>query len=350
MKDQNIEKQVLVTGGTGFVGAHCVLQLLQKGYKVRTTLRSMSKKDNVLAMMKVGGVSTFENLEFIETDLAKDTNWDLAVKDCDYVLHVASPIYLRIPKDENEMIVPAVEGTIRVLRAARDAGVKRVVITSNFGAVGYSEKHPTRIITEESWTDPNEKGLGAYLKSKVFAERAAWNFMEKEGGAMELSVINPAGIFGPSLGPEISSGFQLLKMLLDGSMRWVPNIPMGIVDVRDVADLHIRAMTDPKASGERFLAVSGGVMTLQEIAVLLKESMGDAAKNVSIRKLPDWIVRLAAVFNPVAKNVAPQLGKNKNASYEKARTLLGWLPGNNEDAILASAESLIRFGIIKSDE
>lgn len=317
MKEQTIDKKVLVTGGTGFVGAQCVLQLLQKGYKVRTTLRSMNKKNDVLAMMKVGGIDKIENLEFIETDLTKDTNWDLAVEGCDFVLHVASPIYLKIPKDENEMILPAVEGTIRVLRAARNAGVKRVVITSNFGAVGYSEKHPTKLITEESWTDPNEKGLGAYLKSKVFAERAAWKFMEKEGGEMELSVVNPAGIFGLSLGPEISSGFELLKRLLDGSMRWVPNIPMGIVDVRDVADLHIRAMTNPKASGERFLAVSGGVMTLPEIAVLLKESMGDAGKNVSTRRLPDLIVKLAALFNPVAKNVAPQLGKNKKASNEK---------------------------------
>lgn len=349
MKEQTIDKKALVTGGTGFVGAQCVLQLLQKGYKVRTTLRSMTKKNDVLTMMKVGGINTFENLEFIETDLTKDTNWDLAVEGCDYVLHVASPIYLKIPKDENEMIVPAVEGTIRVLRAARNAGVKRVVITSNFGAVGYSVKDPTILITEESWTDPNEKGLGAYLKSKVFAERAAWNFMEKEGGEMELSVINPAGIFGPSLGPEISSGFELLKRLLDGSMRWVPNIPMGIVDVRDVADLHIRAMTNPKASGERFLAVSGGIMTLPEIAVLLKGSLGDAAKNVSTRRLPDWIIKLAALFNPMAKNIAPQLGKNKNASNEKARRLLGWSPGSNEEAVLASAKSLIRFGVIKSD-
>ena len=346
METKNIENQVLVTGGTGFVGAHCILQLLQMGYKVRTSVRSLSRRDDVLEMLRVGGVTTFENLEFVEADLMKDTNWDVAVKNCDYVLHVASPIYLRVPKDENEMILPAVNGTIRVLRAARDAGVKRVVLTSNFGAVGYSETDPVKLITEESWTNPDEKGLSAYLKSKVFAEKAAWNFMQTEGGDLQLSVINPVGIFGPSLSPDLSSGFELLKRLLDGSMRFVPNIPFGIVDIRDAADLHIRAMTNPMAAGERFLAVSGGVVTLPEIAVLLRESLGEVAKNVSTRKLPDWIVRIAALFNPLARNVAGQLGKNKNASNEKARTVLGWSPRTNEEAILASARSLVRFHLI----
>ena len=181
MTHSDTGKWVLVTGGTGFVGAHCILQLLQKGYKVKTTLRSLNRKKEVLDMLSVGGITSFENLEFIEADLTKDANWNEAVKSCDYVLHVASPIFLRIPKDENEMIRPAVEGTLRVLKAARDAGVKRVVMTSNFGAVGYSHTDTTKVITEESWTDPNEKGLSAYNKSKVLAERAAWDFMAKEG-------------------------------------------------------------------------------------------------------------------------------------------------------------------------
>ena len=338
---------VLVTGGTGFVGARCVLQLLEKGYNVKTSMRSLERKNEAIKMLKFGVITSFDNLEFIEADLTKDANWDEAVKGCEYVLHVASPIFLRVPKDENEMIVPAVDGTIRILKAAGNAGVKRVVMTSNFGAVGYSHKDTTKIITEESWTDPNEKGLSAYNKSKVMAERAAWDYIQKEGGSLELSVINPMGIFGPSLGPELSSGFELLKRVLDGSMRAVPNITLGIVDVRDVADLHIRAMTNPAAKGQRFLALAGGIMSLPQIAVLLKNKLGDKARNVSTRRLPDWMVHIAAIFSPTAKNIVPQLGRYRNASNEKAKTILGWQPRSNQEAILATAESLFRFGLIE---
>ena len=348
MKGQNIIEHVLVTGGTGFVGAHCILQLLQKGYSVKTTIRALDRKNEVLEMLKKGGISSFENIEFIEADLTRDANWNNAVEHCSYVLHVASPIHLKVPKDENELIVPAVEGTLRILKAARDAGVKRVVMTSNFGAVGYSHKDTSRLITEESWTDPNEKGLSAYNKSKVLAERAAWDFIQREGGNLELSVINPMGIFGPSIGPHLSSGLELLKKVMDGSMRRNPNITLGIVDVRDVADLHIRAMTNPAAKGQRFLALAGGIMSLPEIAQLLKANMGDAAKNVSTKRMPDWVVRIAAWFSPVAKNVVPQLGRYRNASNEKAKAFLGWRPRNNEEAILSAAESLIKFRAVKN--
>lgn len=280
MENTGIKQQVLVTGGTGFVGIHAILQLLQKGYKVKTTVRSLKRKDEVFDMLKNGGITSFDNLAFIEADLTKDDHWDEAVKDCDYVLHIASPIFLVLPKDENEMIRPAVDGTLRVLKAARNAGVKRVVMTSNFGAVGYSHKDPKTPITEEDWTDPNEKGLSSYNKSKVMAERAAWDFIHKEGGNLELSVINPVAIFGPSLGPDISSGFELLKNLLDGSMKAIPNLTLNVIDVRDVADLHIRAMTNPNAKGERFLALAGGKITMPQIAVLLKNKMPQIAQKI----------------------------------------------------------------------
>lgn len=347
MTDSQTDKCVLVTGGSGFVGVHCILQLLDKGYRVRTTLRSLNKQNEVIEMLKNGGVEPVENLSFVETDLSKDTNWDEAVRDCEYVLHVASPISLTAPKDENEMIVPAVDGTLRVLRASRNAGVKRVVITSSFAAVGYSHKDPTTLITEESWTDPNDKTLSAYLKSKTLAEKAAWEFMNKEGGELELSVVNPVGIFGPSLGPTLSGGLEILKQLLDGSMKAVPNINFGIVDVRDVADLHLRAMTSSQAKGQRFLALAGGVLSLHDIALMLRQRMGDEAKSVTTKVLPNFLVRIAALFNPAAKNIVSQLGRIKNASNEKAKTLLGWKPRTNEEAILASAESLLRFGVIK---
>lgn len=337
---------VLVTGGTGFVGAHCILQLLQKGFKVKTTVRNLGRKNEVFEMLRNGGITAFDKLSFVAADLTRDEHWDEAVKDCQYVLHVASPIFLSLPKDENEMIRPAVDGTLRVLRAARDAGVKRVVMTSNFGAVGYSHKDPNTEITEADWTDPNEKGLSAYNKSKVMAERAAWDFINKEGGNLELTVINPVGIFGPSLGPDLSSGFELLRNILNGSMKAVPNLEMNIIDVRDVADLHIRAMTNPQAKGQRFLALAGGKLSLPEIALLLKNKMPEVAGKVSVRKLRNAVVYLGALFSPRLKNIASMLkAKRDKVSNAKARKLLDWKPiTDNEGAVLASVASMIKFG------
>lgn len=349
MTHSNNNKTVLVTGGSGFVGVHCILHLLNAGYPVRTTLRSMKRKQEVLDMLTHGGATSLEQLSFVETDLTKDANWEEAVKGCTYVLHVASPIFLSVPKHEDEMIRPAVDGTIRVLKAARNAGVKRVVMTSNFGAVGYSHKDRSRPITEESWTDPNEKGLSAYNKSKVYAERAAWEFITKEGGDLELTVVNPVGIFGPSLGPDLSSGFELLKKLLDGSMKVIPHMTMGIVDVRDVADLHLRAMENPAAKGQRFLCLAGGTLSLPQIAMLLKEKMPAVSKQISSKTMADWVVRLAALFNPLAKAIAPMLGIYRNASNEKAKTLLGWQPRSNEEAILAAVQSMVEFKNIKAE-
>jgi nucleoside-diphosphate-sugar epimerase len=344
----NNNKTVLVTGGSGFVALHCIQQLLNKGYKVRATLRSLNKKQEVLDALKEGGITSFENLSFAEADLTKDDNWNDAAAGCEYVLHIASPIYLKVPKDESEMIRPAVDGTIGVLKAARNAGVKRVVMTSNFGAVGYSHRDTTKLITEESWTNPDEKGLSAYNKSKVLAEKAAWSFMKKEGGNLELSVINPVGVFGPAFGKNLSSGFELLKKILDGSMKAIPNMTISTIDVRDLADLHIRTMTSDAANGQRFLALSGGVLTLPQIAALLKSKLGEKGKNISVKTLPDWIVRVAAWFSPVAKNIVPQLGRYREASNEKAKTMLGWAPRTNEEALLAAAESLFRMGAIKN--
>jgi dihydroflavonol-4-reductase len=343
MENPNKNTRVLVTGGTGFVGVHCVLQLLTQGYQVRTTVRSLSRRAELYNMLRNGGITDFDGLEMVEANLMDDRNWAEAVTGCDYVLHVASPIGLTAPKDENDMIRPAVEGTLRVLRFARDHGVKRVVNTSNFGAVGYSHTDRTKIITEESWTDPKEKGLSTYNKSKVLAEQAAWKFMREEGGALELAVVNPVGIFGPSLGPELSSGFQLLKQIIDGNMKRVPNMTLGIVDVRDVADLHIRAMRSPAANGQRFLAIAGEIMTLREIALLLSGEFGDQFPNISTKPMPDWVVRLAAPFSERARFLLPQLGRYRTASNEKARRLLGWNPRTNEEALIATALSLVQF-------
>jgi nucleoside-diphosphate-sugar epimerase len=344
---KNSDQLVLVTGGTGFVGVHCIVQLLQQGYRVRTTVRSLKRKQEVLDMLREGGINSAENIDFVETDLLKDDNWDNAMKGCTYVLHVASPIYLKLPKHEDEMIKPAVEGALRVLKAARDAGVKRVVMTSNFGAVGYSHRDKNSLITEESWTNPNEKGLSAYNKSKVLAELAAWEFMKHEVGNLELAVINPMGIFGPSLSPVLSSGFGLLQKVITGEMKALPNITLGIVDVRDVADLHLRAMTNPAANGQRFLALAGGTMSLVEIAKLLKQKMPEITKNTSTKALPTWVLRIAALFNKQARAILPLVDIYREASNEKAKALLGWQPKSNEDALLATAHSMVKWGAIK---
>lgn len=336
-------KTVLVTGGSGFVRSHTIVQLLQKGYKVKTTIRSIAKKHLVIEMIKNGGIHSFENLSFIEADLSDDKNWDTATENCNYVMHIASPIHLSIPKDENEMIRPAVDGTLRVLKAAKKSKVKRVVMTSNFGAVGYSHKDPSKLITEESWTDPNEKGLSAYNKSKVYAEYAAWEFIKNEGGNLELTVINPVGIFGPALDAKLSSGFELLRNVLNGTMKRIPNLQLAIVDVRDLVDLHIKAMESNEANGQRFLALSGGTITLPEIAKFIKEKRPDATRNTSTKRLPDWQVRLAALYNSQAKALAPMLGINRNASNEKAKKILGWQPRSNEEALLATVDSLVEF-------
>jgi len=343
---------VLVTGGTGFVGIHCILRLLQKGYSVRTTLRTIGKKKDVIAMLRNGGILSsdddqIDHLHFISADLTREDNWDEAMKDCKYVLHVASPTHSHSPKDENEMIRPAVDGVLRVLKAARKAGVARVVMTSSFGAVGFSNKNPQAETTEANWTDPNERGLSAYEKSKGLAERAAWDFMEKEGG-LELAVINPVAIFGPSLGPSQSPSLGLLKILLDGSMKAIPNIPLNVVDIRDVADLHIRAMIHPRASGQRFIASADGKISLPEIAIFVKDKMPGLAAKVSTRTLPDWVVGIAAWFNPQAKLAAAFLKISRNVSNAKAKQVLGWTPiASKEQAVLASVESMIKFDLIK---
>jgi nucleoside-diphosphate-sugar epimerase len=338
---------ILVTGGSGFIGAHCILQLLQAGYQVRTTVRSLAREADVRAMLRTGGVDAGDRLSFVAADLTTDAGWPEAVAGCAYVLHVASPFPQSLPKHEDDLIVPAREGALRVLRAAHDAGVKRVVLTSSFAAIGYGQKPQNAPFTEDNWTDPNGPDVRPYTKSKTLAERAAWDFIAREGGALELSVVNPVGVLGPVLGPDYSTSILLVQRLMDGAMPGCPRLIFGIVDVRDVADLHIRAMTDPAAKGERFLALTGDFMSMQEIAKILKARMGVAGRRVPTNQLPDFLVRLAAMRDPAVQQILPELGKYKNGSNEKARRLLDWAPRSREDAIVATAESMIALGLLK---
>ena len=339
------DELVLVTGGTGFIGVNCIIRLLADGTRVRTTVRDLRRADDLRALVRLGGADP-AGIEVIAADLLDDAGWPDAVRGATHVLHVASPFPTRQPKDEDELIRPAREGTLRVLRAARDAGVRRVVQTSSFAAIGYGP-HPGRRFTEVDWTDPDRAGVGAYARSKTLAERAAWDFVEREGGDLELAVVNPGGVFGPAIGTDLSSSLALLLMLLNGQAPAVPRASFNAVDVRDVADLHVRAMRHPDAAGERFLAVSGDAFTYPELAALLRAELGDVAHRVTKRTLPDWVVRVGAPFNADLRSLAPELGRRKNASHEKATRVLAWTPRPREEAVLASARSLIEMGLVR---
>jgi nucleoside-diphosphate-sugar epimerase len=338
---------VLVTGGSGFIGSYTILHLLAAGHRVRTTVRSLKREPDVRAMLKEGGAEPGDRLSFAAADLEEDTGWPEAVAGCEYVLHVASPFPQTIPRDEDELIVPAREGTLRVLRAARDAGVKRVELTSSFAAIGYGHRPQPAPFDETSWTDPRGDDVRPYVKSKTLAERAAWDFIAREGGGLELAVVNPTGVFGPVLGRDYSTSILLVQRLMDGAIPGCPQLHFGVVDVRDVADLHLRAMTHPAARGERFLAVAGDFMSMLEIAKVLKRRMGSAARRVPTLQLPNWLVRVAAMRDPAVRQILPELGKRKNGTSEKARRLLGWAPRSSEEAIVATAESLVRLRLLK---
>lgn len=339
---------VLVTGGSGFIGSRCILQLLAAGHQVRTTVRDLKREAGVRSLLKQGGTEPGDRLSFFAANLQSDAGWPEAVTGCDYVLHIASPFPAEVPKHEDELIVPARDGALRVLRAARNAGVKRVVMTSSFAAVGYGHPPQSQPFNESDWTNLEARDLTAYVKSKTIAERAAWDFIAREGGAVELSVVNPVAVFGPVLGKDYATSIMIVQMMLDGAMPGAPRIELGAVDVRDVADLHLRAMTHPAAAGERFLAVAGDFLPLIEIARILKTRLGASAKKVPTRQLPNWLLRLIAPLQPSVRQILPELGKTRNASSEKAKRMLGWSPRSNEECIVATGESLVQLGLLKS--
>ncbi|WP_135211540.1 SDR family oxidoreductase [Vitreimonas flagellata] len=338
---------VLVTGGSGFVGSHVIIQLLNAGYQVRTTVRSLNREGEVREMLRVGGVEAGDRLSFAAADLTSDAGWAEAVAGCSYVHHVASPFPPSIPQHEDEVIIPARDGALRVLKAARDAGVKRVVLTSSYAAIGYGQPEQKAPFDETNWTDPNGDDVRAYVKSKTLAERAAWDFIAREGGALELSVVNPVAVLGPALAPDYSTSIMLIQRLMDGAMPGCPRLYFGIVDVRDVADMHMRCMTNPAAKGERFLALAGEFLSIAQIARILKRNLGPAAKRVPTLELPDFLIRMAARNDPAVQQILPELGKRKDGTNAKAKRVLGWAPRSNEEAIVATAESLIRLGLLK---
>lgn len=281
-------------------------------------------------MVRNDGVQSDQKLSFSEADLTDDDGWAAAAAGCDHVLHVASPFPQHAPENEDELIVPARDGTLRVLRAARDAGVKRVVLTSSFAAIGYGHASYDKVFDEEDWTDPNGPDMQPYLKSKVLAERAAWDFVDREGGSLEMSVVNPVGIFGPVLGPDISASIAFVKRLLEGAPP-LPGLNFGMVDVRDLADLHILAMTADAAKGQRFIGVSGDVVTMFDIARVLRENLGELAAKVQTPQTEE-----------------PTGAPIRRSTSEKARRMLGWHPRAQEETIVDTARSLFRYGVVSS--
>ena len=351
----NAGELVLVTGGSGFVGSHCVVAALNAGYRVRTTVRSLPRADDVRAMLRVGGVSEdkINKVEFHAVDLTKDAGWTDACRNCTYVLHVASPFPSKAPKNEDDLIVPARDGTLRALRAAKAAStVRRVVLTSSSASIVYG--HPTERLgqgpfTEEDWTNIEDPAtpIPAYQKSKTLAELAAWDWIAKEGRGMEMATIHPCGIYGPLLSTNYATSVQLVEWCLNGTMPALPQIGFGVIDVRDVADLHIRAMTDPNAKGERFFAVPDDYIDVPGVAEVLRRRLGEKAKRVPTRVAPIWFMRIVSWFDPMVADMVPEMGKRKEESNAKAKRVLGWQPKPVEEALLATAESLESFGLLK---
>ncbi len=340
---------VLVTGGTGFIAQHCILALLNLGYRVRTTVRSLTREAQVRAQLKTGGAEPGDRLSFVAADLASDEGWHEATAGCAYVMHGASPTPTGQQTSEDDWIGPAVQGNLRVLRAARDARVQRVVLTSAFGAICAGHAPMKRPFNETDWSDLTSPDVWPYQKSKTLSERAAWDFVTREGRGLQLSVINPVTVVGPVLGADYSHSIRLIRGMLDGQLG-NPRINSGFVDVRDLADLHVRAMTHEAASGERFIAIAGESMWLADVALLLKARMGPAGRRVSTRVLPNWLVRLGALRDPALRGSLPLLGRNLNATGQKAMSLLGWSPRPREEAIVATAQSLVRLGLLRETQ
>jgi dihydroflavonol-4-reductase len=332
------EKTVLVTGGSGFLGGWCLVELLRRGYRVRTTVRDLAREGEVRA--RVGSqLDAGDRLSFSAADLGGDDGWEQAVDGCDYVLHVASPFPPARPKDPDELIVPAREGTLRVLRAALEAGVERVVVTSSVAAVRGGVTSSPAPLTEADWTDGDNSALQPYTRSKTLAERAAWDLVAERSEAAKLAVVNPGAILGPVLGDERSTSLALVERLLKG-MPGTPRIGFSVVDVRDVADLQIRAMTAPEAGGERFIAVER-FQWMADVAAVLRDRLGPDAAKVPKRGVPDLVVRVMGVFDPSVRSVAKQLGEKVELSSAKAESLLGWSPRPVEETIVDCARSLI---------
>jgi nucleoside-diphosphate-sugar epimerase len=338
----NGDGTVLVTGGSGFLGGWCIVEALRRGYRVRTTVRSISReaevRANVAAVLDAG-----DRLQVLAADLMSEEGWPEAAGGCDYVLHVASPFPEKQPRDPDELIVPAREGALRVLRASLDAGAGRIVMTSSVAAVRNGRDgalEGRRELTEEDWSDPADPHMTPYAQSKNIAERAAWELVRERGGEDRLVTIQPGAIVGPVLGEDRSYSLEAISRLLDGRMPGLPRLGFAFVDVRDVAALHVLAMTAPEAAGERLIA-AGEFLWFSDVAQILRERLGEAARKVPTRKVPNFVVRAMGMVDPGVRSVATELGHEARYSSENARRRTGWQPRPVEETIVDCARSLL---------
>lgn len=347
---------VLVTGASGFIALHVIHKLLEKGYKVRATVRSLKRADDVRSAIQDAGIADAKvnEIEFVQVDLLGESGWDEACSGVDYVLHLASPFPASEPKNENDLIEPAREGTLRALRAAKKAGsVKRVVVTSSVAAIvyGHGQRDADHPYTEKDWTELKtpKSHVGAYTKSKTIAERAAWDWLEGEGkGSFELATVNPCVVLGPSLGKGVNTSLEIPKRLLSGEVPAIPDINFGIVDVRDVADLHVLVLESPKAPGQRFIAISDErSVSMKQMAADLKKGLpAEETKKIPSLPAPKILLRMMSFFDKAVATVLPEVGVSRPTSNEKARNELGWRPRSAAEALVASAKSLKANGEI----
>ncbi|MFJ3035282.1 SDR family oxidoreductase [Curtobacterium pusillum] len=345
MNDIDHARPVLVTGGSGFIAGHVILRLLAQGRRVRTTVRSLGRQDAVRAVLGDAGAEHLDLLEFVAADLTRDDGWDLAVDRVDGVLHVASPVRPGHVDDEDEVIEPARRGTLRVLGAARSAGVRRVVLTSAFHAAGFGHGRVDRVFTEEDWSPLDGPGMDAYGRSKVLAERAAWEFAG-ETGSPELVTILPVAVLGPVMGDAVSGTNHLLQRMLNGEMPGFPDLAIPFVDVRDVAAAHIAALDVPAAAGKRVLLSAQETATpLRDVGALLRSTFGERAEKVPTRNIPSLVVRTAAPFRPEFRDLVPELGYVKRLSTAREHELLGLSPRPWSEAVVAGARSMLDRGL-----
>lgn len=343
MSTNGKDETVLVSGGSGFLAGWIIIELLRLGYRVHATLRDTGRQTDIrTSLVAAGGKRAADQdaLRFYQANLDTDEGWQAAIAGCRYAIHTASPFPVVQPKNEDEVIVPARDGTLRVLRASLTAGVEHVVITSSASAMEYPSKVslPT-LITEASWTDLTRRDITAYIRSKTIAERAAWDFVAQHSDKMSLTAIAPTTMLGPILGKHVTFSVQSVQQLLDGSAPAIPRLGFGFVDVRDVAALHVEAMVNPRAAGERFLA-GGTFLWLSDIAKILRRRMPEASSRVPSHTLPNIVARGLSLFNPSLRSVINDLGKTRNYSPKKAEELLGWTMRPIEDTITDTARSL----------
>jgi nucleoside-diphosphate-sugar epimerase len=336
-------KTVLVTGGSGYIASWCIVELLERGYRVRTTIRNAAREPEVRGA--VGSrTNAHEHLSVHQADLLSDEHWGHVTEGCDYVLHVASPLPESQPKDPDELIVPARDGTLRVLGAALDAGVERIVLTSSVAAIRGGNEGLGRPLDETDWSDLDKPGLTPYVQSKTLAERAAWELADQRGERDRVAAVNPGVVIGPLLAEDRSVSLQAIERLLNG-LPAMPRLGFNYVDVRDVADLQLRAMTRAEAAGERFIAATT-FLWMSDVAEILRERLGPAADKVPTRVAPDVFVKAMSLFDGGIRSFRSSLGKRTDYDTSKARERLGWSPRPIDQTIAEAAESLVAARVV----